>query len=101
MKSQEGLRRSYQKQKEVFDAATERKISNTVEQIDLVLIKIQKLEAQRDLLLQQKDQLLQRKFPTEEEFFRSAEEKSKQSRDPKVSETTMSIDPQLQKLSAF
>lgn len=75
MKGYESLQKSYQKQKEVFDEAKARRISNRKEQIEKINQKIKDLEATRATLELQNQQ--EKEFETFDSFRAKSEEQSR------------------------
>lgn len=75
MKGYESLQKSYQKQKEVFDEAKARRISNRKEQIEKINQKIKDLETTRATLELQNQQ--EKEFETFDSFRAKSEEQSR------------------------
>jgi hypothetical protein len=75
MKGNEALQNAYIKQREIFEEAQRRRISNRNKQIEDIEKKIASLKTTRDALIQQNEK--EREFESLDSFRLKAEEQSK------------------------
>lgn len=75
MKGYESQQKSYNKQKEVFETARERRVANRKKQIEQINEKIKSLQETRNRLIQQNEN--EKDFESFESFRLKAEEQSR------------------------
>lgn len=85
MRSEERLQESYNKQKEVFDNARKKKISNLETRKEQIQTKLQHLEAELNKVSLQIQEEEKKKFLPFSVFQEKSKEQSKQSRTSKIS----------------
>lgn len=79
MKTENQLKKSYEKQLQIFEAAKVSKLNNIEEKVRSLEEKIQRLQSEREELLAAKKKVQERSFRTFQDFLSEAEKKANSS----------------------
>lgn len=79
MKTENQLKKSYEKQLQIFEAAKVSKLNNIEEKVRSLDEKIQRLQSEREELLAAKKKVQERSFRTFQDFLSEAEKKANSS----------------------